>query len=71
VEVRYSDEKNSRAQFALFVNGQQRGAAWESAGTTGGWATKQIDNVALNVGDDIRVDMQGAGVRIDYVQLNE
>lgn len=69
-EVRYFDEKNSRAQFVLFVNARPSGEKWESTGTVSGWTTKPIADVAVNTGDEIRLDIQGAGARVDYVQLN-
>ena len=70
VLVRYSDEKDRRARFALFVNGEPRGAAWESAGAGRGWTTQTLSDVALATGDELRLDVQGRGARVDYVQLN-
>jgi hypothetical protein len=37
LEVRYFDEKITHARFALFVNGEQRGASWETSGMGRGW----------------------------------
>ena len=70
LEVRYFDEKKSRPRFALFINGEPRGAWWEAEGDGNGWRTKQIPNASVRTGDKIRVDVQGTGARVDYVQLN-
>ena len=70
VEVRYFAEKNARGQFALFVNGAARGAPWQSAGATGGWTTQRIEDVAIHIGDEVRVDVEGTSGRVDFVQLN-
>ncbi len=70
IDVRYVDEKDRRAHFAFFVNGEPRGAAWESAGTGRGWTTHTIPDVTLKASDEVRVDFQGGGARLDYLQLN-
>ncbi|MCH5377149.1 MAG: hypothetical protein JJ992_24570, partial [Planctomycetes bacterium] len=73
VEVRYFDAKNMRCRFALSTDGIARGAAWESPGEGRGWSSQMIRDVTVNVGDEIRVEVQGGGGesgRLDYVQLN-
>jgi hypothetical protein len=69
VEVRFMDEKDSRTRFAFFVNGQARGESWPSTGGGGGWTSHVIRDVPIRMGDELRVDGEGAPARIDYVQL--
>lgn len=68
VEVRYRDEKGAPGRFAFFVNGAARGSAWTATGT--GWTSHAIRNVDLQLGDELRLDVEGASVRVDFVQLN-
>jgi hypothetical protein len=70
VEVRYFDEKDSRCRYVLSVNGAVQGAAWESAGKGEGWTTQTIRGVEVRTGDEIKVAVEGAPGRLDYVQLN-
>lgn len=68
VQIRYSDRKNEPARFTFLVNGHATAPTWESAGT-GAWTTKQIPDVTVNIGDELRVDIHGSSGRLDYVQL--
>lgn len=70
VEVRYCDEKPGRAKFAFFLNGAAQGSPWESAGEGQGWLSQTFRNVAIKAGDEVRIDAEGDGGRLDYVQLN-
>jgi hypothetical protein len=70
IEVRYFDESNVRGKFSLLVNGAAKGSAWESAGEGGGWTTQTLSNIEIRAGDEITVQVQGSGARVDYVQLN-
>jgi hypothetical protein len=67
--IRYLDEENVQARFALFVNGVARGEAWQSAGQGRGWTSHIIRDVEIRVGDEIRLDTSGSAVRLDYLQL--
>ena len=69
VEIRFMDEKDARAQYAFFVNGQRHGEPWNSAGAGRGWTSHVIRDVPIRMGDELRVDGDGAAARIDYVQL--
>lgn len=70
VVVRFLDEPGQRCRYAFFVNGVARGLPWESAGKGRGWTSQSIRDVAIQVGDEIRVDIKGPSGRLDYVQLN-
>ena len=70
VEVRYFDEKDGRCRFVLLVNDTVQGAAWESPGKGQGWTSHVIRNVEIRAGDEIKVAVEGAAGRLDYVQLN-
>lgn len=69
VAIRYLDEKGLRCRYTVFVNGVALGNAWGSAGDGRGWTSHTIRGVAIRSGDEIRVDADGAGGRLDYVQL--
>jgi len=73
VEIRFLDAKGSRCRFSLFVNGVVQGAAWESPGEGRGWTSQTIRDVPVGRGDEIRVNIQGAGGdagKLDYVQFD-
>jgi hypothetical protein len=70
IEVRYFDESNTRSKLSLLVNGSPQGAAWQSAGEGTGWTSHTLANVEVRTGDEIAVQAQGSGARVDYVQLN-
>ena len=70
VEIRYLDQKNESARFAFFVNGAAAGPAWTSPRAGSGWTSHVIRDVDIKFGDELGMDIQGAGGRIDYIQLN-
>lgn len=70
VEIRCFDETGKRSRFAFWINGVLQGSAWESAGEGRGWSSHTVRNVALRTGDELRVDVDGAPGRLDYMQLN-
>jgi hypothetical protein len=70
VEVRTLDRKDATSRFALFVNGTPRGSAWSSGGTGKGWTSHVIPNVEVKLGDEIRVEAEGRGSTIDFVQFS-
>jgi hypothetical protein len=69
VEVRYRDEPGKACKLSLLIDGQARGAAWESSGKGEGWTTQTINDVEIRAGDVIGVQATGPA-RIDYMQLN-
>jgi hypothetical protein len=70
VEIRYMDEKEIDGRFTFLVNGTAQGAAWTSPGRGDGWTSHTIRNVAIRMGDELRIDGEGEAARLDYVQLN-
>jgi hypothetical protein len=70
VEVRYFDEPQRPGRFALNIQGLAQGSSWESPGTGQGWLSRTIEDVAIRIGDEIAVAVQGPPGRLDYVQLN-
>lgn len=69
-EIRFFDEPGRRCRLAFFVNGVAQGAGWESAGDGGGWTNHSVRGVEIHIGDELRVDADGLGSRLDYVQLD-
>jgi hypothetical protein len=73
VEVRYFDEKNGKCQLSLFVNGRQNGSSWYASKDNDEWTTHTIEDVTINAGDEIMVEVRGDPGeygKLDYVQLN-
>lgn len=73
VDVRYFDEKPGRCQFALYVNGVQKGSAWQASKDSGEWTTHKVSDISIGSGDEIMVEVKtGSGEygKLDYVQLN-
>ena len=70
IEIRYLDEKGIRVRFALFVGDVACGDGWQSEGAGRGWTSHTIRNVEIRIGDEIRLEVEGSAVRLDYVQLN-
>ena len=70
VAIRYLDEKDVLARFAVLVNNIPRGEAWQSAGEGHGWTNHTIHDLEIRVGDEIRLDARGLAVRLDYLQLD-
>jgi hypothetical protein len=54
----------------LLINGKPQGASWEPSGNNQAWATHTVPDVAIGAGDEISIEIRGAGSRVDYVQLN-
>jgi hypothetical protein len=57
VEVRYFDEKAGRCQFALYVNGVQKGPAWQASKNSGQWATHTVSDITIASADEIMVEV--------------
>jgi hypothetical protein len=70
VEVRYFDSKDQECRFSLLINSAAQSAAWQSSGQGSGWATHTIPDVQVSAGDEIAIEAQGAGGKLDYVQFN-
>jgi CubicO group peptidase (beta-lactamase class C family) len=70
VDVRYHDTTGGQARFTLLINGVAPTDGWKSPGRTNGWTTHTVRGVTLQQGDEMEVRAQGAGARLDYVQLN-
>jgi len=73
VDVRYFDEKDGKSRLNLFVNGSQIGSSWYASKDNDQWTTHTIQNVMINSGDEIMVELQGDAReygKLDYVQLN-
>lgn len=73
VEVRYFDEKGGRCQFALYLNGVQKGSPWFASKDTDEWTTRAIAGLTIASGDEIMVQVRGDAAesgKLDYVQLN-
>jgi len=70
LEIRYLDERGKRCRYVVSVNGMAQGTAWESTGEGRGWTSHTIRGVAMRTADEIRLDVEGAGARLDYIQLN-
>ena len=70
VVIRYLDETGLRCRYRMFVNGVVRGDAWESAGEGRGWTSQIIREVDIRTGDEIKVEVEGKGGRLDYVRLS-
>jgi hypothetical protein len=70
VEVRYA-AADQPCKLTLSVNGKVQGASWQSATAAAGWQSHTIQNAAITQGDEIAVAAEGAGARLDYVQLND
>ncbi len=73
IEVRYFDEKDGRCRLSLYVNGEQKGSSWYASKDSDEWTTHTIEEVTINSGDEIMVEVRGdAGEygKLDYVQLN-
>jgi len=73
VEVRYFDEKKGRSELKLYINGVQQGQSWTASADTANWQSKTIDNIAVNTGDKIVVEVKADGGetgKLDYLQLN-
>jgi len=73
VDVRYFDEKDGRCRFSLYVNSEQKGSSWSASKDSDEWTTHTIEDVSINAGDEIMVEVRGdAGEygKLDYVQLN-
>jgi hypothetical protein len=69
VEIRYMDGPGVAGRFIFLVNGAAC-AAWKSNGGGEGWTSHTVRDVEINAGDDLRLDVEGAQVRIDFVQLD-
>ena len=67
--IRHREGAN-RCRYTFFINGVPCGAAWDSAIGGGGWTNQIIRGVELRISDEIRVDVEGASARLDYVQFN-
>jgi hypothetical protein len=70
VEIRYKDDIGADAQFAFFLNGVATGVAWRLAGRSGEWTSHIIPALQIKLGDELRLDVESGGARIDFVQLN-
>ena len=70
MEIRYLDTEGAKPKFAFFINNIPRGGTWAAAGTGAGWTSHVIRDVMIALGDDVRLDIDGAGARIDFSQLN-
>jgi hypothetical protein len=70
VVVRHQEAPAQRCRYAFLINGVSCGAAWDPALGGSGWTSQIIRNVELRIGDEIRVDVEGAASRLDYVQFN-
>jgi predicted amidohydrolase len=71
VDVRHAAIGPERSQFTLLINGKPQGAGWESSGNNQAWATHTVSDVEIGEGDEIAIEIRGAGGRLDYVQLNQ
>jgi hypothetical protein len=70
VVVRYLDATGPRGRFEFFVNGRACGSSWESSGEARGWTSRTIHAVPIRPGDELRLDAEGPGVRLDCLQAN-
>lgn len=68
IEVRTQAEQGSPGRFALLVNGRACGPAWSTSKP--GWSSHVVSNVELRTGDELRLDVEGASTRVDFIQLN-
>jgi hypothetical protein len=69
VEVRYLVERGERCRFRFQINGEPAGSEWELPGEREGWVSHLIRNVPIRAGDEIALEVHGAG-RVDYVQIS-
>jgi predicted amidohydrolase len=69
VQVRYFDDPERKFAMKLFVDGGPA-FAWQSAGKSSGWTTYTLEDVPTERGSDIVLEVEGAGARLDYVQLD-
>jgi hypothetical protein len=70
VVVHHRETPAQRCRYTFFINGVPRGAVWDSAFGDDGWTNQIIRDVEFRIGDEIRVDVEGASSRLDYVQFN-
>jgi predicted amidohydrolase len=68
--IRYHSAPAQGGRFTFFINGTPRGSSWTAAAGDSGWASQTVSNVDLRIGDEIRVDIEGPGSRLDFVQFN-
>jgi hypothetical protein len=69
VDVRHLVEDGKQCRFKLFLSGAAVGEPFEFPMDSKGWATHTVRDVALKIGDELAVEINGSG-RVDYVQLN-
>jgi hypothetical protein len=70
VDIRFLDDREPRRRYTFYVNGTVRGDPWDSPASGRGWTSHILRGVEIHMGDEIRVDVEGVGARLDYVQLN-
>jgi len=70
VEIRCAAAPIARGRVQLFVDGVAQGSPWQGGEGDAGWITHTVRGVSIALGSEIRLDAQGAGLRIDYVQLD-
>jgi hypothetical protein len=72
IDVRYFDASEGSCRFELSVNGARQGDAWSGSTRSGSWQTRGISDVAIRLGDEIKLAVQADGNHtggLDYVQL--
>ena len=69
IVVRYFENKEASSEYQLVINGTPRGPKWKSKTEATRWTSHTIQNAEIKPGDEIRLDLEGTGARVDYVQI--
>ncbi len=72
INVRYLDENDGPVTMTLSVNGVQVGSPWQFNQNTQSYYTHTANDVAINSGDEIKVQATYAGgehARVDYIDI--
>ncbi len=70
VQLRCQGGPQAKGSVQLVVDGVERGPAWQPVASETGWVTHTLRGVPIHTGSEVALDVQGAGLRIDYVQLD-
>jgi len=69
IDVRYLVGPSEPCRFTLLLNGTPLGEPFVYPSDGDGWVTHTIRDISVRSGDQIGIDINGAG-RVDYVQFN-
>ncbi len=73
VAVRYLDAEDQRSRLGMFVEDEEQGESWTTAGKESGWKTHFFKDVVIRESDSLAVKVQpaeGTPVKLDYIELH-